>query len=721
MGKAARRNSPILNAFVYLKTQIMRLLTTLLLCLPLFLPAQDAYHTALLNQLQQDHTLSGGTWLLPPSEQTLLAQATQYGCTRQDLTAAAQPFSQVIQLTIPAAGNNPWDAGFIHSSQQAIQSGARVLLTVWLRTTAAPAEVTLFAEDAVSYEKEVYLSLELDTAWQQIFIPFEAGKAYAAGDLNLGFHLAYLAQTVEIAGMNALNYGSSFALDDLPVQFPVTYPGQEADAPWRAAAATRIALHRQATLDLTLEDNQGQPLANTPVRVQMLRHQFGFGTAFTPRRLAGNFQNNPTYTQHLLDLDGQGHGFNLVVPENALKWRAWEQGWAGSQTETLNALQWLHDRQIAVRGHVLLWPGWSYLPDDMQANSQNVTYLENRIANHLDDILNQAGVRSVVREWDVVNEIAHVRDLEYALAGQGNYVTGREIYAEVLQQAKQQDPGLTTYLNDYDILSNGSLQGNSYLQFKQFIQEAIDEGGEVDGIGFQAHMGTRLVAPDSLYAILEDCYQTFGKPLKITEYDLPKELPDDAEAQYLHDFLTLVFSHPAVDGFLMWGFWDGAHWKGNAPLYYEDWTPKPAHATFVDLLFDQWWTDTTLMTDAQGSLDLRGFKGDYRIEATDLGLAREISLSQDSDTTLTLFILSQDQPEEGLLIFPQPARASVQVAFPFADQWTLHLFDATGRQVYQAQVNGKTTRVSLADLPAGIYGLRLANGRQAFAQKLIKE
>ena len=29
----------------------------------------------------------------------------------------------------------------------------------------------------------------------------------------------------------------------------------------------------------------------------------------------------------------------------------------------------------------------------------------------------------------------------------------------------------------------------------------------------------------------------------------------------------MIFSHPATNGFLMWGFWDGAHWKDNAPYF----------------------------------------------------------------------------------------------------------------------------------------------------------
>ena len=36
------------------------------------------------------------------------------------------------------------------------------------------------------------------------------------------------------------------------------------------------------------------------------------------------------------------------------------------------------------------------------------------------------------------------------------------------------------------------------------------------------------------------------------------------------------FSHEAYTGFVMWGFWEGAHWKPETALWRKDWTEKPA-------------------------------------------------------------------------------------------------------------------------------------------------
>ena len=63
----------------------------------------------------------------------------------------------------------------------------------------------------------------------------------------------------------------------------------------------------------------------------------------------------------------------------------------------------------------------------------------------------------------------------------------------------------------------------------------------------------------------------------------------------------------------MWGFWDGAHWKDDAPIFREDWSLKPSGQAFFDLVFDTWWTDTEASTDANGYLDIRGFMGEYEV------------------------------------------------------------------------------------------------------------
>jgi GH35 family endo-1,4-beta-xylanase len=83
-----------------------------------------------------------------------------------------------------------------------------------------------------------------------------------------------------------------------------------------------------------------------------------------------------------------------------------------------------------------------------------------------------------------------------------------------------------------------------------------------------------------------DRFATFRKPLIITEFDIDTN-DEQTRAGYTRDFLTAVFSHPAATGFLMWGFWEGSHWKPKSAMYRRDWSEKPNLRAYRDLVFDQ--------------------------------------------------------------------------------------------------------------------------------------
>ena len=139
----------------------------------------------------------------------------------------------------------------------------------------------------------------------------------------------------------------------------------------------------------------------------------------------------------------------------------------------------------------------------------------------------------------------------------------------------------------------------------------VEKGTPFDGIGLQGHFGTSLTGPEDMLKIL-DRYARFKKTVWITEYDV---VIDDSElaGRFTRDFYTTLFSHPAVGGIVMWGFWDGAHWKNNAPLDFKDWSEKPAGRAYRDLVQNQWRTQASGKTDAGGAFATRGFFGDYEV------------------------------------------------------------------------------------------------------------
>ena len=99
---------------------------------------------------------------------------------------------------------------------------------------------------------------------------------------------------------------------------------------------------------------------------------------------------------------------------------------------------------------------------------------------------------------------------------------------------------------------------------------------------------------------LLDQFAAFGKDLQVTEFDVAVA-DEQVQADYTRDFLTVCFSHPAIKGFMIWGFWEGAHWKPSAAMIRRDWSTKPNYDAWNDLIYRQWWTDTRGVTAGDGT------------------------------------------------------------------------------------------------------------------------
>ena len=163
------------------------------------------------------------------------------------------------------------------------------------------------------------------------------------------------------------------------------------------------------------------------------------------------------------------------------------------------------------------------------------------------------------------------------------------------------------YVNDY-----GILQGQEVDRYVAHIRELIAAGAQLGGIGDQAHFGPNVPSNETMWAILDKLGQ-FGLPVKITEFDI--NTTDEArQAADTRRVLKVCFAHPAVDGFLHWGVWQGSHWLPNAALWRKDWTLKPNGEAYLQCL-SEWNSQGTAEAGPDGVLRFRGFYGDYRFES----------------------------------------------------------------------------------------------------------
>ncbi|MEM6342253.1 MAG: endo-1,4-beta-xylanase [Bacteroidota bacterium] len=706
----------------------MKNFALLILTIGFILPlrAQDAYHTQLQDSLQANHGLPQGSWVFFDNETDIMNTAIGYGSSNTQQTVSGQPFSLMVEHVLGAAGNAPWDAGWNIRNTNAVQNGDVMLAVFYIRSIGGEGKVNFFVENATTFAKEVILTLPVGTDWRRYSIPFTAGSNYGANAMSWGFHLAYQAQTIQIGGFTALNYDQNTAVGNLPNEINNQfYGGYEANAPWRAEAALRIDSLRKADLSFNIVDTNGDPVNNAGVKVKMLKHDFAFGSAVTADKLPGNNNQNIIYYNKIIDLDGQGHGFNWVVFENDMKWPAWESEWFVNKTELVSAVSWLRSHDIQIRGHNLVWPGTDNLPSDINANLNDIPYIQNRIDQHLNTILNYPGIAGEVAEWDVINEIVTNRTLADAFAGNAGYPTGRELYGEIFQEAYNQDSTIGLWLNDFVTLTLSNEPGaQQYDELKQYLGEIINSGAPIDGIGFQGHIGGFPNAIPTVLATYDDFYNTYGLKAKVTEFDLPPIVDEDLGSDYLRDFLTATFSHPSMDGFLFWNFWDGSTWLNPAVnLFRQDWTLSKPGQTFIGLVFDEWWTDKTIFSGADGIASVKGFKGQYEISyVCDGQTVRDtIKLLEAQNYDIVCNNVStnlQDFISPELKLYPNPSAGEVLISSPNLQRANIQIYDLHGRKVLSFEQETLPIRLDLGHLK-GVYFIELSNQDKRIVQKLI--
>ena len=532
-------------------------------------------------------------------------------------------FSRAFRIDVPEPGET-WDVELAARLGRAVARGEVASIAFQARAVRGSGETgeayfTVYAQKASpAWDKSLHESLAVGPEWQAFTLPFAWGAAYAAGQASIVFGLGGASQTIEIGGIEAIGFGPGVTLDMLPpARF--TYGGRDADAPWRAEAAARIEALRKGDLVIEVADAEGEGLEDAEVHVAQRRHAFPFGSALQAARLTagpapdGQLDDNAAY-RHVVETL-----FNAGSLENDTKWPPWEGDWgpAFTQPQALAALDWMRDRGLRIRGHVLVWPGWDNLPQSLQrlrGTPDAATQIPSRVLAHIDDLTTRTA--PYMDEWDVVNEPYTNHDL-MDLAGPG-------VMVDWFARARANLPHAGLVLNDYDILSRHGAQRVHQDHFEATARFLIDAGAPITGLGLQGHFGASPTSMATVHRLL-DRYAALGLSLRITEFDL--NTADEAlQADYTRDFLTMVFSHPAVTGFQVWGFWEGAHWLPRAAMYRRDWSEKPNGETFRRLVHEVWRTDAAGRTDDDGRFAARAFYGRHEVTVTWRGQTRVMAV-----------------------------------------------------------------------------------------------
>jgi hypothetical protein len=107
------------------------------------------------------------------------------------------------------------------------------------------------------------------------------------------------------------------------------------------------------------------------------------------------------------------------------------------------------------------------------------------------------------------------------------------------------------------------------------------------------------------------------------------------KAKELVDYYKICFAHPAVEGILMWGFWEGANWIPVSSLYKRDWSPTPAVDAYQKLIFNEWWTKTSGTANKEGAYTTSAYYGKYKVTVN--GKSKEVDLQQQKGKVMVDF------------------------------------------------------------------------------------
>ncbi|MGD8168492.1 endo-1,4-beta-xylanase [Herbiconiux sp. P16] len=408
---------------------------------------------------------------------------------------------------------------------------------------------------------------------------------------------------------------------------------------------------RMLTSRVVLTGPDGRPLQNRTVDLEQVRHEFGFGNigfdfiewlGGPPQGSGGRaiefFGGALTQGPEALAADWLELFNTVTLP---FYWRGFEPRRGHPETARLRrTAEWFAARQVTVKGHPLLWhtltPEWLLALDDAA--------VEAAIRDHIASVVTDFS--GVIDLWDAINEAVILP----VFTAEENAVTrlaqkkGRVgMVALAFEVAREADPHARFVLNDFDLSAD----------YERLIEECLDAGVQIDALGLQTHMHQGYRGEDDIAEIIER-FARFGLPLQLTETTLlsgdlmPKEIVDlndyvvdswpsteEGEARQAEEIVRhyrTVVAHPQVESLTYWGITDDGAWLG-APsgLLRRDGSRKPAFDALHGLIREEWWqAPGTVRTEDDGSIEVRGFAGTYRV-ATDEGSA-EFALTPGGDT-----------------------------------------------------------------------------------------
>ncbi|XP_022884483.1 uncharacterized protein LOC111401132 isoform X2 [Olea europaea var. sylvestris] len=470
-------------------------------------------------------------------------------------------------------------------------SGRYILVTKRTQTWMAPAQI-------ITDKLKLYLTYQV-SAWVRI-------GTGATRPQNINVALGVDSQwvnggQVEINDDRWHEIGGSFRIEKQPAKVMVYVQGPDAGVDLMVAGLQIFPVDREARFKhlqsetdkirkrnviLKFSASDSTTLLGTYVKIRQMQNSFPFGSCLS----RSNIDNEDF-------VDFFSKNFNWAVFGNELKWY-WTEAQQGNfnYKDADELLNFCECHNIQVRGHCIFWEVESAVQTWIRTLNKND--LMSAVQNRLLGLLTR--YKGKFKHYDVNNEMLHGSFYQDHL--------GKDIRANMFKIANQLDPSAILFVNDYHI-EDGCDSRSSPEKYIEHILDLQEQGAPVGGIGIQGHIDSP-VGPIVCSAL--DKLGILGLPIWFTEVDVSSN-NEYVRADDLEVMLREAFAHPAVDGVMLWGFWELFMSRDNAHLVNAEGDINVAGKRYLDLK-KEWLTLAQGHIDKQSQFEFRGFHGSYEVE-----------------------------------------------------------------------------------------------------------
>lgn len=322
------------------------------------------------------------------------------------------------------------------------------------------------------------------------------------------------------------------------------------------------------------------------VKVKQAENSFPFGSCISRTNI-----DNEDYVDFFVK------NFNWAVFGNELKWY-----WTEPQQGNLNykdadeMLDICQKHNIETRGHCIFWEVEGTVQQWIRSLNKND--LATAVQNRLTSLLTR--YKGKFKHYDVNNEMLHGSFYQDRL--------GKDIRANMFKVANQLDPSPLLFVNDYHV-EDGCDTRSSPEKYIEHILGLQEQGAPVGGIGVQGHIDNP-VGPVVCSAL--DTLGILGLPIWFTELDV-SSTNEHIRADDLEVMIREAFAHPAVDGVMLWGFWELFMSRENSHLVNAEGELNEAGKRYVELK-KEWLSSAHGHVSEEGEFTFRGFQGSYAVE-----------------------------------------------------------------------------------------------------------